>query len=49
MLADEGFALNLSTLVLGWMACGTVDGRIYIFEPKDNNVCDLVQRDKYIN
>lgn len=44
MLADEGFALEWSPLVVGRMACGLNNGQVHVFEPADAGMSDLVQQ-----
>ena len=48
MLSNEGYGLDFSPLVLGRVAAGTQDGRLYIIQPKDAQISDLVAADEQI-
>ena len=42
-LSEEGFALNWSSAELGTLGCGTNDGVISIFKPKDESFSEFVK------
>lgn len=48
MLSNEGYGLDFSPHVMGRIAAGTRDGRLYIIQPKDEQMSDLIVMDEQI-
>lgn len=48
MLSNEGYGLDFSPHVLGRIAAGTNDGKLYIVQPRDAEISDLLLMDEQI-
>jgi ribosome assembly protein RRB1 len=48
MLPEEGFALDISPMIIGRFACGTLDGKVHVFNPKGDGMSDIIQSDSAI-
>lgn len=48
MLSNEGYGLDFSPHVMGRIAAGTHDGKLYIIQPKDADISDLVMVEEQI-
>jgi ribosome assembly protein RRB1 len=48
MLPEEGFALDISPMIIGRFDCGTLDGKVHVFNPKGDGMSDIIQSDSAI-